>query len=346
MINEFKMATEYTYNTFSDILNGIFEHARQPLTDVNLVKKVKRFINGRYLQVQAYRKWKWRKEERSLKINKYYAGSQCTVTQNSRVLTVSDTTTRANAEDFVGRKFYIPGQREVYQIIALPTWTAPVSTFTLNVPFIGTTKTNVKFRIYQDEYGMWPDFEEFEDVVNQYGGKEVRRVGPAELMRYYNSSPFMEGKARCISTTGIKKYEGQRMSQFVMGKDFMGRGSAKKARIFPAINSEDYFIPVSFIKRAQSLIEDTDKPLMQPDDRIILYLGGLADLYGMLKDDSETKFYEAKFSAKLDQMANDDQEDDDRPCLSPNLDYRTRHSRGLSGMYDFGDTDGDIITGT
>lgn len=341
------MTHEKTYRTFEDIYTGIFEHARQPLTDTNLLNKVKRLINGRYLQVQAYRKWRWRKDERNLKVRAKYTGTDCDVTNSSRTLIINDAITEETANDWIGYKFYVSGQKEIYVITALQSYVAAPTiqaTFILNCEFNGSTDTGLSYFVFQDEYGMWPDFEEFDDVVSFYNRKEVRRVGPAKLMQYFNENPFREGKARMLSITGLKRYEGQKLGEFVMGQDFMGRAISKKARIYPSITNVDYILPITMIRKTQMLQESTDKPMMSEEDRIILYLGGLADLYGILSDQTGVETYEAKFSAKLEQMANDDQEDADELQLAVGVDYRSSTGAGASTYYDFADTSDDIIT--
>lgn len=342
------MTHERTYRTFLDIIEGVLESARQVYDsdEDGLVDKVKRWINFRYLQVQAYRKWKWRKTERPLFIRARYSGTSVSTTNLSRSIVVTDDLSQEAANDWVGRKFYVAGQKEIYTIVAVQQWTSPTAsvTFLLNGLFVGATATAQAFTVFQDEYGMWPDFEEFDDVVSFYNQKEVRRVGPAKIMSMFNRSPFMTGKARAVSTVGLKKYEGVKLRDFILGQDFIGNKLSKKARIFPGIAIENYMLPVTFVRKAQLLIEDLDEPLMSQDDRTVLYLGASADINSYLKDQVELENFEARFTAKLEQMANDDQEDADRPQMMVDCDYRSSNSYADSQIYDFGDTEDDIIT--
>lgn len=342
------MATEYTVRSFSDIVTAVFEDARQDLDDEELVAKVKRKINARYLQVQAYRKWRWRKTTRPLKIFARYAGTSVLVTSNSRTIVVSDNLTEEQANDWVGRKFYVTGKKEIYTILSLQSWTTSTAdvTFILDAAYVGATASAQAFYVFQDEFGVWPDFEELDDVLSYYNRKEVRRVGPSKISEYFNRNPFMTGKARVISTVGVKYYEGEKLDEFVLDEDFMGRDESKRVRVYPGISLEDYILPITMIRKAQLLVEDDDEPLMSEEDRTILVDGGLASLYGILKDQAEVENFEARFTAKLEQMANDDQEDSDRPKLSPGFDYRGSSSgRGSdSFIYDFNEDDDDVIT--
>jgi hypothetical protein len=334
------MATEYTIKTFSDIINGAMEHARQSSTDTTLIQRLKRTINVRYLKVQAYAKWKWRKEERYLYVPSFYAGTSCTITNGTKSLTVANVITEEVARDWVDRKIIISSDKEIYRIAALQSYASCNCVFILNQVYVSSTRTAVAFKVFQDEFAMDPDFSEFDDVVSFYQGKEVRRIGPDRIMQMFNAYPNRQGKAQYVTTVGAKTYPGVKLKHFVLGQNFPGGlVSAKRARIFPAISAEDYVLPITFVKKLQSLIEDDDKPIIPPDDVIILYYGAVADVYSYLKDPDETTRFEKHFEEKLTEMLVNNKEDDDRPRLQPSLNYRSRNQSMVSSYYEFDNSD-------
>lgn len=331
---------KYILETFEDIYSGVMEHARQPLTDTITLNKVKRFINNRYQQVSAARKWKWRKETRSLRLYHKLAG--LAVLSNGRktfgcqvdLSEFPDTETykkRQSVPNFNGWKFYAEGMKEIYTITSLTLQIfQDEEGVTINIegiidsPWLGETEEEIAITLFKDTYGLWPDFEEFDDVENRYKRTTIDRVGPAELIYHVNRSPKRFGNPCMITTTGKAIFEGQRMNDFVMGNDFMGiPKGVKAARVYPYLFEQEKQVPIDYIKKIKPLIKTTDKPLMPPEDRICLYFGALADLYGVLKDQTEFENYEAKFAGKVDQMTVDDQEDDDHPQFVPAVDYRS-----------------------
>lgn len=330
------MTVEYSLKTFSDIYTAAMEHARQDLSDEELIQRLKRLINIRYSKVQAYAKWPWRKIEESLFVPKYYSGTSCSITNLTRTLTVADVITQEVATDWVGRRVFISSDKEIYKIVALQSYASGNTKFILNQAYVASTRSAVTFKVFQDEFAMPPDFSDFDDVVSFYNGKEVVRVGSDKIMRLYNASPKRSGRAMCVSTVGTDTYDGIKMSQFVMGQMFLGGfEGAKKIKIYPAMYSEDYILPITYVREIQSLINDEDEPLMDTGDCIILFYGAVADLYSYLKDAEESAKYEAQFNDKLMQMLTANKEDQDRPKLQIGVDYRKGTNEMSSSLYEF-----------
>lgn len=338
------MTLEYSLKTFADIYTAVLEHGRQSEDETVLINRIKRWINIRYMKVQGYAKWPWRKVEHSLYIPASYDGTSCSITNGSKELTVATVISEEVSNDWIDRRIIISNDKEIYKIVALQSYASGNCKFILNQVYVSETRAAVTFKVFKDEYAMNPDFSDFDDVVSFYQGKEVRRIGSDRIMQMYNANPKRSGRALYVSTVGTKKYEGVKLKDSVLGQSFLGGFSgSKRVKIYPAIYSEDYILPITYVQAVKGLVEDDDETLMQIEDNIILFYGALADLYSYLKDNDETNRFEGQFNDKLVEMLVSNKEDQDRPRFQPGFDYRNRNSDGTkSSMYEFDNSDFEL----
>lgn len=314
--------------TYKDIVDEVTRRSRQNEDDDVTRNKIKGYVNMRLAEVSGRQKWKWRKQRRTMQIiGKYETGTVAT-TNGSRSIVF---TGASITEDFKGRGIFIGSDEESYRMISVDV--ANQSAI-LDTYYNGTTSASTTFKVFKDAYGLWPDFEGFDDIVSHYRRRPIFRKGPSQIQEMTNRAPRVEGKVRCVTTAGLKNYEGIPMGPMVMGEDFMGNPKSKRMVIYPAIADENYILPITYIKKMESLDADDDEPLMPVEDRIILVYGALADLYETLKDNDAFTIWEQKFAQKLQQMLSDHQEDDDYARLYvPDIYRRDITSNGSSGVY-------------
>lgn len=324
------------YRTFGDIVDGILEHGRQPLTETStassapqLREKIKRLVNGRYQDLVSMQKWKWTRVTRPMKIEKKYATGTVAVTNGSKSITF---TGAVLDESFKNRKIYFNNEDEIYKLISVDTG---AGTAILDSVYIGTTDSDATFVIFKDEYGLWPDFNNFDDVVSYYKNVPVKRVGPSFISNLNTKYKKRSGIPLYVTTDGLAPYEGIVFGQFILGQDFLGQATSKKMLVWPAISDVDYILPITFCQQITELDDDSDEPLMDVDDRIVLFYGGCADLYGVLKDKTEKEYYESKYIDKIKRMLIDNQEDDDYAQLDPTDSFDSINDALLmSSIYD------------
>lgn len=314
--------------TFDDIVQKVLSKVRQPDSEDTIVDDIKSFINDRYIKVCGKAKWRWRRRERVLRVIGKYATGTVSVTNGSRTATFTGATID---EETLNQKLRVAGDSEYYKIIAVNDATNVVK---LDAPYHGTTDTDATFTISKDEYGLWPDFSEFDDIKNFYRSTGIEICGPRKIHELKTRFPFRSGRITHISIDGRAPYDNVKLGagKFILGHELLGIPESIKAIVFPMVPTSDQLIPITYIKRIQPLENDNDEPLMDPEDRIILVDGACADWCATTKDNDGFQIHERDFQMKLDQMLADNQESDDFAQFVVGRPY-DRSTVGYSSIY-------------
>lgn len=295
--------------TFADIYNAVLRRAKVPTDDTVSINTIKEFINSRYMEMAAEKKWRWRTEHRDIQVPAKYTTGTIAVTNGSRTITGTGTNWVA---DFNHRYLFKTSDEEHYQIVAVPSTTSML----LSSPYAGTTSTGSTYTVYKPIIGLFPDLEKIEDIWHDYFTLPMKARGPEFISKLYTKFPEEENKAVFYTRVGYKEYDNLSLGTIILGYDFLGESSSYAIKIFPGIADAAYTLHVDYSKRITPLDGDTDEPIIPPQNRVILMYGALADFYSVQRNDMAYQLWNAKYDKELMEMKGDTDDTDDYPKLS------------------------------
>jgi hypothetical protein len=182
------MATRYESRTFSHIVTQIMNLLKLQETDTVSKNRIKADVQRAYLQeIMPFHQWPWLRNKIHVQTEAYHATGTATVTQNSVTVTLSESVTHSRS----GYYFSVDGQNDIYKI---SSHTAGSATLTLDVPYISTTSSTAKFKIWTDSIPLPADAMEILQVTHPGLVRPIEGVGLQELRRIQAMAPKAEGR--------------------------------------------------------------------------------------------------------------------------------------------------------
>jgi len=310
--------------TLANIREAVRERGKVDESDTFILDSIDSFINQRYLNIATEQKWRWLIEQRDIKIEDAYTTGTVDVTNDSRTLTGTATAWTTN---MVGRHLTIAGDDTIYEVISRPSATS----IQLSERVQRATGTGLAYNMFQSEYGLWPDLDYIDEVWHDSRPREVtvKPLGYSEYIQKSALDPNRSGKADFYTKEGVAPYEGVPIGEFVIGHDFIGQPDSYKLALYPLIADADYVLHVTYVRRVDPLINDSDEPLIPKMDRWILVYGALADFYDQQGNETSMQFWNNEFDKGLKRMMRDYHDTDDKARLVVQDKWR-RDSRRLS----------------
>jgi hypothetical protein len=300
--------------TFSDLYTSVMETLGIQTGDTVAKNKIKRMINEFYLnEVIPFKDyWIWlQKNTQVIHLAAYTTGTAA-VTNGSATVTLS---TAPTGRSFVGYKFSVAGDTQIYTVSA---HTTSSTTVTLSTAFQETTNSAAVFKIWRDRIDLPISAKETVEIWHKDLNQPLDSIGPQGLRELEAREPKAEGYPQYYFTSDY-------FDPSTSGDDETESDRYRQTRIYPAINDENVILNVDYIQEAEPLDDDTDEPLMPMTDRIVLYYGACAAAYSILNRNEEMHDkYWAKAMNKLSRMAGKREEGFDTPKLRPNPSYFNR----------------------
>jgi hypothetical protein len=184
----------YQYKTFADIYTAVLESAKIQSGDSESVKRIKRHINGYYMnEVVPRATWPWLRDSLDISLEAKATGT-CAVTAGSTTLTLSAAPTGSRK----GHLIAVQGCNEVYRIAQ---HTADATTITLATPYTGSTSAAVSYTSWNDRLALPVDCKETTVVRHDFDDTPLEGVGYERLVRLMAQDSQAQGNPVAYSTT-------------------------------------------------------------------------------------------------------------------------------------------------
>lgn len=315
--------------TKAEIRDAVRRRVKGDSSDTFLLDSIDGFVSQRYAKVCGSANWRWLKEYRDLRIPAEYTTGTVSVTNASREVTGAGTTWDA---DFVGRFFEVQGDDTVYQIVGRNSSTQ----IQLSERVMRTTGSSLTYRIYQSEFGLWPDCDRVDEIWHEHLSRKqpLQAVTPDEYTELISRFPDDREKAVYYTRLGNKDYEGDPIGQFIIGYSFIGTPPAPRIAVYPRRPDEAYNLHISYIRKVDFLSDDTSQPLLPENERWVLVEGALSDTYAMLGNETAADFWNKRFEESVARMRRDNEATDNVAKLI--VPDRWRKRRINAAEYDLG----------
>lgn len=290
-----------------------------PSTETNKRLVVLGFINNRYARVTSSHHWDWLYQTLDSNFNEPYETGTISVTQGSESVTGSGTSWSANV---VPNNVLIPsGRSERYLIESVSSTTA----LTLEGEYAGETSSDLDYSIVKPIYELPSNCEHVQSIL-VHGVGELVPMGTQEFRRKQASDPTLVGPPRWFTEVGRRAQDGIRHIE-----------------VYPAPD-QNYAVQLNYGVNIMKLEDSTSNyPLIPDRHRVVLYYGGLAEMYRYLRDPVNAEAAERDFDRTLLLMLNDTQLTQSRLQFMPARNYRSRSRRRTFRVamdrYDFGRED-------
>lgn len=305
------------YST-KDLIDAILRHTghSNPDTETNKRAAVLGFLNNRYATVTTKRQWDWLYQSVDINFKAPYETGTLSLTQNSESVTGVGTVWSSNV---VPNNYLVPtGRNERYLIETVDSQT----TLTLQGQYAGDTATDVAYKIVKPVVELPSDCEHVQGIVL---GESLGKLVPLGLQE------MRRKQAHDLSRVGVPVYFTE------VGR--RAEDGVRHIEIWPAPD-KDYVAQLNYGVNIMALEDSASNyPLIPDRHRVVLYYGGLADMYMFLRDPTNFQLAQANHLAALQNMFNDTQITDSRLILQPARNYRNgrRRSRRLKTFMDRAD---------
>lgn len=159
-------------------------------TDTVSKDRIKADVQRAYLQeVIPYHNWPWLRSKINLKLDAYTYSGTASVTSNSVSVTLTEAPTHSKA----GYNFSIDGSTEIYKII---THAGGGTAVTLDMPFMGTSNSTARYKIWTDSIPLPSDCQEIIEITHPFALKPMEGMGIQEIRRVAALGPKTEGRPR------------------------------------------------------------------------------------------------------------------------------------------------------
>jgi hypothetical protein len=260
-------------------------------------------LNNRYSVVTTSQHWDWLYQE----VDTLFKEPEETGTVNmtNRSQSVVGVSTVFSANVVPNNVLSIPTRNETYLISTVESNTA----LTLEGQFAGETEEDLAYKIIKPIYTMPSDLETIQSIQLDGVSWEMVPVGRQEFTRIKQHNPGQVGPPRWY-TEIARRTDGVRLIE-----------------IYPAPD-KDYSARLHYGVNISKLSDSADDyPLLPDRHRAILYYGGLADMFGYLRDATMMAANEDRFQLALANMRNDTKITDSRIQFQPKRNYRNRTGR-------------------
>lgn len=168
----------YGFGTFGDIVRAVAEQVRVQLEDTGTMARIRRNVNTVYLHhVLPASNWDWLKQSISLANEPYFEAGDAAVTQNSFIVTL----TQSPAVSKAGHYFSVNTDSEVYRIA---NHAAGSNTLILETAYAGTTLVASKYKIWTDKIPLPIDCMQVTDVVAAGSRSPLQNVSMHQLRKH------------------------------------------------------------------------------------------------------------------------------------------------------------------
>lgn len=247
---------------------------------------IKGAINEYHERISTERAWKWRKFDRSFTFSKAITTGTASVVSGSREVTMTGIVV---SDSLVMRTIRFANQREIYRIIGREIATNKLF---LECVYVGPTNATSTYKMYQYEFALPPDLDTLDQVYidsggltfNAQPGGELEGINVIEFNRLLSIDSDINGPPTFWNEDGEMHYEGNfpPLDVMVLDYDFLAGeifDKVARIRLFPIEPDATRVIHLNYTRHVELLSDDTDKPLIPPDDRWVLVHFALAEWY-------------------------------------------------------------------
>lgn len=303
-----------THKTFLDIQTDVMARMKLPLTDTNSpegLEACKGFINGRYHRIAFEKNWPWRKTERNLRIRAKKTDGTLAITNGGRTAVGTGTGFTTLHK---GWSLRVGNDDEIYRIVDLNVGT---QTLYLSADYIGTTNALATYTAFEFQQGLPPDCDEVSMIWSPKLRQPLTKVSPREFYEIASANTQASSEPEIYTTYSFKAYKGPALGNFLLGYDFLNSDSDNDLQIcfYPMVPDQDYLLNILYLLKVTPLDADDDEPIIPVDKRHLLVFGAYADMLRRERLSDDANDMEGMFNRALNEMANDNEETDDRPTL-------------------------------
>lgn len=300
--------------TFYDVITAIIDRAR--LDDNEDVREsIKEKVNTKYQQIGFKEAYSWSGDTRPLKLKASYSTGTVTVTSDSETVTGSGTTwTQALHE---GARIQLGSAPFPYKILRV----ASTTSITLDSPYIGTTTAGVTYKIFKNEYGLFPDLSSIRRMTIPGLTRRPLPASPLNMEEYNQAAPFAGGLPRFYSINGLNIYSAVTWADFKINTDFFEDDYDDKPRnknliIWPAIFTADRIASIRYTRVVPPMVSDSEEPLIPYENRVVLVYGVLLEHFLQGRDELTKKSWENLYKEQVKDMAGQIESVDDELILT------------------------------
>lgn len=288
-------------DTFKNIFEDSISRTGLKTSDTTLVTKVKGWVNNRYEELANHYPWRWLYEiDYPQQTTAIYTTGTISVTKGSTTVVGTGTTFTAA---MTGRKIKVGSFEEEYIV----TYVSALQ-LTLNAAYNGTTNTEATYTLFENEFTMPSNCEEIISIRQYRQARQLEKITIRQL-RMHNPSSL----------------------SFNQDPDYwcpleLSSDAEYQIQLAP-VPYRQILLSIDYKKKITLLSADGDEPLVPSQQRYVLKLGTMADIYYNKLDnikagDRTMAMYYAAFKSMLGKAASGD----DKIKMVPAI----RRRRGLT----------------
>jgi hypothetical protein len=167
--------------TYVTLYSDIADRLGQDITDANVLARIKRYINQRYLHVCSIHNWPFLKTHGQILTAAEYATDTCSVTNNLAVVNSFSATTGY----YQGYKFKTTGYEEIYRVV----WSSIAGhMLILNKVYNGDTDTAAAYTVFKDEYYCGLDWKNILSIRQYNSPAKLEPVSLEDFRALYTAN--------------------------------------------------------------------------------------------------------------------------------------------------------------
>ena len=301
--------------TFKDIQDAIIRRAK--LEDTAAVRlDLKEKINTAYQSVSFEEAYRWSGQTLPIKLLGRYTTGTITATKDSNQITGASTVWTEFDHRYA--KMKISGSNTPYRILNVFSNT----TLALDAPWLDTTGSAKTYEIYQDEYGMFPNFQDIRKL--RISGISLRQqpqpTSPEDIDILRDRSPFNSGAPRFYTIYGQSHYVAKTWADFNWNTDFWepdldAPPTNSNLIIWPGNCTTARVAQIRYTKRMIPMGVDADEPLIPYENRSVLVWGPLQEYFLQKRDLTTHREWKSEYKEQKKKMAGDIENTDDELIL-------------------------------
>lgn len=262
------------------------------------------YLNNRYSYISTSQHWDWLYQEVDTIFKGIEDAGSLTLTNRSQSVVGVGTNFTANVVP--NNVLSVPHRNETYLISSIESTTQ----LTLEGQYAGDTESLVGYKIIKPIYTMPSDLETIQSIQLDGVSWEMVPMGRQEFTRLKQHEPGRVSPPRYYTEIGRRAQDGVRLIE-----------------IYPS-PEKDYTARLMYGVNIQKLSDsEDDYPLIPDRHRAILFYGGVADMFGYLRDATMSAKNEELFQLGVLNMRNDTKITDSKIQFQPGRNYKNRSSR-------------------
>ncbi len=301
--------------TFVDLYTDLLNRVREQTSAASTLTQARRYINVALqdMHIGYGERFPWCERQARLTTAAPYSTGTVSITKGSTTLTGSGTlwtTLNAFGVDNVRPtgKLVIAGTLPIYEISNVDSGTQ----ITLTSAYVGTTVSGGTYSYFEDEYDLSANFLRPLDMQFFDTQSEITLIDRNRFRRNYPSN-HVTGKPAVAC---------------ILDRAFTLTAPVRRVAFYKPPDA-NYSIPYSFVTSklavtalgvaSQSLVNDTDEPIVPLQYRHTIILGALHNWYRDKKDDKRSAEARQDYVDTILRIAGDTEIGERRPAMQPRM---------------------------